>query len=401
MTRLARRLDGIDISGIRKAFETPLRGERGAEPPSPLHSGPIPPPTSPKGEINLALGQPDFDTPAHIKAAAARALEAGHTAYTPNAGIPELREAIAAKLKRENAVSVEPEQVLVTSGASEALHLALMALVNPGDEVLIPDPGFVSYAPLTRAAGGRPVGVPLRRDLTLDRGKLERAVTRKTRVIIVNSPANPTGAVERPEDLKALAELAEERSLMLISDEVYEAFIYEGEHASPARWAPDHVLTVNAASKTFAMTGWRLGFAAGPPEVIDGMLRLHCYQQACASSIAQHAALVAYTGPRDAVAEMRERFRRRRDSVLAALEGAGIPCPRPRGAFYAFPEVGDGDRFAAEAARRGVRVVPGSAFGPRGRMHVRISYAVAEEKLARGMEILTLMPRRGGRPGGA
>jgi aspartate aminotransferase len=373
MTRLARRLDRIDISGIRKAFE-----KRGSAPA--------------KEDINLALGQPDFDTPAHIKAAAARALEAGHTAYTPNAGIPELREAIAAKLKRENRVSVEPERVLVTAGASEALHLALMALVNPGDEVLIPDPGFVSYAPLTRAAGGRPVGVPLRGDLTLNREALEGAVTRKTRVVVVDSPANPTGAVEAPEDLKALAELAEERDLILISDEVYERFIYDGEHASPARWAPENVVTVNAASKTYAMTGWRLGFAAGPPEVVDGMLRLHCYIQACASSIAQHAALAAYTGPGDAVAEMRERFRKRRDFVLGALENAGIPCPRPRGAFYAFPEVGDGDAFSVEAAKREVRVVPGSAFGRRGKRHIRISYAVSEEKLERGMKILVEIP---------
>ncbi len=369
MPRLAKRLDRIDISGIRKAFE-----KKGVAPA--------------KEDINLALGQPDFDTPAHVKAAAARALEAGHTSYTPNAGIPELREAVAAKLRAENRISVKPERVLVTSGASEALHLALMALVNPGDEVLIPDPGFVSYAPLTRAAGGKPVGVPLRKDLTLDLGKLEKAITRKTRVIVVDSPANPTGAVELPGDLKALAGLAEERDLMLISDEAYEAFVYEGTHASPARWAPDNVVTVNAASKTFAMTGWRLGFAAGPPEVVDGMLRLHCYLQACASSVAQHAALAAYTGPRDAVAEMRERFRKRRDFVLRSLDGAGVPCPRPRGAFYAFPEIGDGDRFAAEAARRGVRVVPGSAFGRRGKRHIRISYAVAEEKLERGLEIL-------------
>lgn len=378
MARLARRLAHIDISGIRKAFERRPSAERGAQPR-----------VRRPEDINLALGQPDSDTPAHIKAAAARALEAGHTAYTPNAGLPELQEAIAAKLRRENRVSVAPEQVLVTSGASEALHLALMALVDPGDEVLIPDPGFVSYGPLTRAAGGRPVGVPLRRDMTLDPERVASRITRKTRAVVVNSPANPTGAVERPEDLKALAEMAERKRFMLISDEVYEAFVYEGEHASPARWAPDHVLTVNAASKSYAMTGWRLGFAAGPPEVVDGMLRLHCYAQACASSIAQHAALAAYAGPRDAVAGMRERFRRRRDLVVERLEAAGVPCPRPRGAFYAFPEVGpSGDRFAARLAERGVRVVPGSAFGPRGKRHIRISYAVAEERLARGLDVI-------------
>lgn len=379
MVRLAKRLDHIDISGIRKAFEKKGSAPRASE------------------DVNLALGQPDFDTPAHIKAAAVQALEAGHTAYTPNAGIPELREAIAAKLRRENRIRTRAEQVLVTSGASEALHLALMALVNPGDEVLIPDPGFVSYAPLTRAAGGRPIGVPLRKDLTLDLAQVERRINRRTRAIVVNSPANPTGAVERPEDLKTLAELARERDLVLVSDEVYEEFIYEGRHASPARWAPGHVVTVNAASKTHAMTGWRLGFAAGPPDVIDGMLRLHCYVQACASSVAQHAALAAYTGPRDAVVKMRERFRRRRDFVLNTLQGAGIPCPRPRGAFYAFPEVGDGDRFAAEAARRGVRVVPGSAFGARGRRHIRISYGVGEGVLERGLKTLTEVSRTGRR----
>ncbi len=220
------RVKSIDISGIRKMFE-------GAGP----------------GSINMGLGQPDFDTPVHIKKAAIEAINAGFTGYTPNLGIGELREALCRKFKQENNFNVAPDEVIVTSGASEGLHLALQALVDRGDEVLIPDPGFVSYMALARMAGGKVVGVPLGGELTLAPDAVNEAITPRTRAIIINSPSNPTGTVQKKKEIKALAEIADDKNITIISDEVYEHFIYEGEHVSPAQFS-DNVITVNAVSKT-------------------------------------------------------------------------------------------------------------------------------------------------------
>ncbi|MCE8425708.1 MAG: pyridoxal phosphate-dependent aminotransferase [Candidatus Methanoperedens sp.] len=357
------RARNIDISGIRKMFE-------GAG-----HNA-----------LNLGLGQPDFDTPQHIKDAAIDAINKGLTGYTMNLGFPELRQAICTKFERENKFNVSPDEVIVTSGASEALHLALQALVDKGDEVLIPDPGFVSYISLTKMAGGKVVGVPLGANLKMVPEKINERITDRTRVLIINSPSNPTGTVQTGKEIRELAEIAEDNDITIISDEVYEHFIYEGEHVSPAHFT-DNVITINAVSKTYAMTGWRLGYAAAPGDYIEQMLKIHQYIQACANSIAQKAAQAALEGPQDCVALMRDSFRKRRDITMEGLSSMGIKCVKPEGAFYAFPEVDDEDA-PQKLLKNGVIVAPGSAFGENGKGHIRISYAISEEKLRKALGIM-------------
>ncbi len=336
--------------------------------------------------INLGLGQPDFDTPEHIKNAAVDAINKGFTGYTANLGIPELREALCRKFEQENHFKVEPDEVIVTSGASEGLHLALAALVDKGDEVLIPDPGFVSYIALAKVSGANAVGVPLDEALTLKPETVNEYITSKTKVLILNSPSNPTGSVQKKNEVKALAELADDNGIKIISDEVYEHFIYEGEHVSPAQFS-DNVITINAVSKTYAMPGWRLGYAAAKKEYIEQMMKVHQYIQACACSISQKAALAAIEGPQDCVGMMRDSFRKRRDLLLLGLGRIGIRCIKPGGAFYAFPEVEDEDA-AAKLLKRGVIVVPGIAFGENGGGHIRISYATSEENLRKALDII-------------
>ncbi len=357
------RVKSLDISGIRKMFEG---------------TGP--------NAINLGLGQPDFDTPQHIKKAAIDAINEGFTGYTANLGMPELREALSKKFRQENNISIAPNEVIVTSGASEALHLALHALVDRGDEVLVPDPGFVSYSPLSKLAGGKVVGVPLGEKLTLTPDAVNERLTRKTRAIIINSPSNPTGTVQTREEIRGLAEIAEENDITIISDEVYEHFIYEGEHVSPAQFT-DNVITISAVSKTYAMTGWRIGYAAAHKDYIEQMLKVHQYIQACACSISQKAALAAIEGPQDCVREMRESFRVRRDILMEGLNSMGIKCVKPQGAFYAFPEVAD-EEAPSKLIKNGVIVTPGSAFGEKGKGHLRISYAASEENLREALGIM-------------
>jgi len=360
--KVSHRVKGIDISGIRKMFEA---------------AGPE--------AINLGLGQPDFDTPEHIKKAAIDAINQGFTSYTANLGIPELREAICDKLEREN--NFRPEEVIVTSGASEALHLALQTLIEEGDEVLVPDPGFVSYSALTRLAGGKVVGIPLGSRLTLEPSMVEEYITPKTKAIIINSPSNPTGGVQSRREIKTLAEIALDHKLALISDEVYEHFIYEGEHVSPACYN-ENIITVNAVSKTYAMTGWRLGYAAAPKKYIEEMLKVHQYIQACANSIAQKAAHAALTGPQESVALMREEFKKRRRILLEGLSSLGIRCVEPKGAFYAFPEIKNDIEASQRLLEKGVIVVPGTSFGTRGKDHIRISYAAPVEKIEKALKIM-------------
>ena len=366
--KFAHRIEDIDISGIRKAFETA--------------SGDF---------FNLGLGEPDFDTPAHVKEAAIRALNAGFTSYTSNKGIEELRAAICDKFKRDNDFSVSPEEIIVTSGASEALHIALLAVVERGDEVLIPNPGFVSFAPLTKLAEAKPVGVPLSESegFTMPSEAVKEKITPKTKAMIINSPANPTGAVESEENIKALVDIAHDHRITIISDEVYEHLIYDGlKHISPARFSDAGVITVNAVSKTYAMTGFRLGYLAAREEYVEQMLKIHQYIQACASSISQHAALAAISGPQDGVAEMRSEFKRRRDFAVDALHDMEMTFNTPKGAFYIFPRVGDEQEFVDTLKQRGVIVTPGSAFGTMGKNHVRISYAASFDDLKRAFAIM-------------
>jgi aspartate aminotransferase len=286
--------------------------------------------------------------------------------------------------RSENRIDCTAEEIMVTSGASEALYLIIAALVDRGEEVLIGDPSFLSYAELAKLVGGRPVSVPLDENLRLSPHAIEERITDKTRMIILNSPSNPTGSVQTEEQIRAIAEIAEDRDVAVLSDEVYEHFIYRGEHVSPARFS-DNVITVNAVSKTYAMTGWRLGYLAAKGCALEQLLKIHQYVQACASSISQAAALEAITGPQDCVAAMRDEFRARRDLLVRGFRENGVDMIEPEGAFYLFPRVGDGDAVAARLGNAGVIVVPGSAFGAGGAEHIRISYAAARSQLEEAM----------------
>ncbi|RLG36585.1 aspartate aminotransferase [Methanosarcinales archaeon] len=367
--KFAKRVSSIGISGIRRAFEG-LSGE---------------------DVINLGLGEPDFETPQHIIRAAERAMRAGHTKYTFNKGIHELRNAISEKLRRDNGIEVPDENIIVTAGASEGLHIAIHAIAESGDEVLVPDPGFVSFSALVRLADAKPVSVRPRGeyDMAMSVDDVQEKITKRTKAIIVNSPANPTGAVLSESDIKALAEIADDHNIVLISDEVYEYFVYDGyKHVSPARFS-DNVVTVNAVSKAYAMTGFRLGYVAvGSEEYVENMMKIHQYIQACASSVAQYAALAALTGPQDSVSRMRDEFNRRRMFVMHALRSMGLDFSIPRGAFYVFPRVDDENAFVDHALSKKVIVTPGSAFGDAGRNHVRISFAESMDRLKIAFERL-------------
>ena len=364
MPTFSDRVERISISGIREVFEA-----AGAD------------------AINLGLGQPDFPTPEHAKRAAIDAIEAGDTdAYTGNKGTPELREAIAAKHARDQGVDVSPDDVIATAGGSEALHLAMEAHVDAGQEVLIPDPGFVAYDALAKLAGGEPVPVPLRDDLTIDPAAIKERITDDTAAFVVNSPGNPTGTVSSEEDVREFARIAREHDVLCISDEVYEHFVFDGEHRSPIEFERDNVVVVNAASKAYSMTGWRLGWVTGASDRIERMLRAHQYVQAGASAPAQYAAEAALSGPQGVVEEMHAAYERRRDLVVDGLADAGLDCPTPQGAFYAMPRVPEG--FVDECIERGVVVVPGEAFGEHGAGHARISYAAGEDDLEAALSII-------------
>jgi len=354
----------IDISGIRKMFEA-----SGAE------------------TINLGLGQPDFDTPEHIKEAAIKAVQEGFTGYTENLGMLELREAIVEKFQQENNIYTAPGQVIVTAGASEALHIALQSIIEEGDEVLIPNPGFVSYSALTHIAEGRPKDLPLSENLTVSPETVAEQITPKTRAIIINSPGNPTGAVQTKDEIKGVCEVAEDHDLTIVSDEVYEHIIYEGEHISPSEYT-ENVITINATSKTYAMTGWRIGYATAPVDVIEQMAKIHQYIQACATSISQKAALAALTGPQDCVEEMRIEFLKRRNLLLKGFDEMGIKYLHPKGAFYAFPEVTNAEEMVQRFLHHGVITTPGTAFGSHGSGHIRFSYATSQKKIEQALMII-------------
>jgi aspartate aminotransferase len=381
MTEFAARVEQVSISGIREVFEA-----------------------ASEDAINLGIGQPDFPTPEHARRGAIEAIEAERTdAYTSNKGTRSLREAISAKYDRDYGIEVDPGDVIATSGGSEALHLALEAHVDPGEEVIFPDPGFVAYDALTRIAGGTPKPVGLRDDLSLDPATVEEAITDETAVFVVNSPANPTGAVQSENDMREFARIADEHDVLCLTDEVYEHIVFDGEHHSPLKYAQtDNVVTVSACSKTYSMTGWRLGWivvgAASPPSNrraegathtnrrIERMLRVHQYAQACASAPAQYAAEAALTGPQEPVEEMVSAFEERRDVVVDGLEDAGLEVPTPSGAFYVMPKVPKG--WCEEVLERDVVVVPGEAFGANGEGYARLSYATGMEELKEALEII-------------
>lgn len=350
--------------------------------------------------LAFAAGQPDFDTAEPIKQAAARALSAGDTKYPPPAGKPELRQAVCAYLSQWCGLAYEPRQVCITPGAKDALALAFAALLDPGDEVLVPVPYWVSYPEQVRLFDGRPVFIEPRADgsLRLDPQALEAACTPRTRVLVLNSPCNPSGVVYRRDELEAIAEVVRRRDLFVISDEIYHRLVYEGaEFVSFAALdgMAGRTLTVNGVSKSFAMTGWRLGFAAGEQPVIDAMVRLQGQTTGGPASFVQTAAIEALTGDQSAVEQMREAYQRRRRLMCDGLRALpGVQCREPGGAFYVFADVrgtfnrlgvSDADGFAFKLLDEAhVAVVSGSAFGMP--THVRLSFACSDEQIIAGLE---------------
>ncbi len=361
--------------------------------------------------INLGIGQPDFPTPRHIVEAAHQALDAGYTRYAPALGLPELREAIARKIWRENGFQVDPDQeVIVTTGAVEGLLLALMAFLDPGDEVLVPDPGYTNYEGLVRVVSGVPVRVPAPEENGFQPAPedVEKAITRRTKVLILNSPANPTGATLDRTALQRMAEIAVRHNLFVISDEAYEKFVYEGfEHVSVAAFPgmKERTASVYTLSKTYAMTGWRVGFVVGGAEIIQHLHRMQEVVVSCVATFVQKAAVAALDGPQDCVRQMVAEYEVRRRFIVEALnEMEGVRCLSPLGAFYVFPNISAFGRPSEEVAvalarENKVVCVPGTAFGPRGEGYLRISYAAPLPVLAQGVERiregLAALARRG------
>ena len=359
-----------------------------------------------KDVIALAAGEPDFDTPAHIVAAAKEALDAGFTRYTPASGTPELRAAWAEQIGKKRGVSYEADQLIVTAGGKQAVFNAVYALAGPGDEVIVPAPYWVSYTEMVKAVGATPVVVDTlaEEDFKLDPRELQNAITGRTRLLILNSPSNPTGSVYARAELEALAEVLVEKQVPVLSDEVYDELVYGEPFTSIVSLRPEMVdltVIVCAASKTYAMTGWRIGCAVGPAAVIAAAGRLQSHSTSNANSVAQMAALAAITGDQSTFEVMRQEFDRRRQYMSERLNAMpGIVCPEPRGAFYAFPRVSayfgkslDGPPIAGSLdfcdlalERANLALVPGVAFG--NDAHVRLSYAISMAQIEEAMNRL-------------
>lgn len=343
--------------------------------------------------INLAIGEPDFKTPGHIVEAACKAARDGVTHYTANAGEIRLREAISAKLAKENGISVNPQdEVIITVGAMEALALAMLAVLEEGDEVILADPSYPNYLAQVILAGGVPVMVPVgsKEGFMLSSEHIKENLSSRTKAVILNTPCNPTGTILRAAEMEDIARLVLSKGLIVFSDEVYEKLMYDGRsHLSIGSLdgLKEHTVTFNSFSKTYAMTGWRVGYAAGPRDIIQGMIKLQEHVAACASSVSQAAALAAIQGPEGSVREMVRRYQIRRDLLVDGLSAIpGIACERPPATFYLFASIkpisGDSLRFAGDlivGAR--VAVTPGVAFGRNGEGYIRICFANSEESL--------------------
>lgn len=344
-----------------------------------------------KGIISLGVGEPDFVTPWHVREACIFALEQGYTNYTPNSGLPELRREIVRYVAESYGVEYRPDcEVLVTVGVSEALDLALRAVVAPGDEVLIPEPCYVSYQPCTVLAGGVPVPVPsgIEQGFQARAEALARAITPRTKVLLLCFPNNPTGAVLPRRELEAIARLCQAHDLIVISDEIYAELTYEGEHTSIAALPGmrDRTIFLTGFSKAFAMTGWRIGYALGHADFIGAMTKIHQYTMLCAPVTAQMAALEALRNGREEMRRMVREFSYRRRLVVKAFADMGLPCFNPGGAFYAFPDIRSTGLSSEEFTERLIKeekvaVVPGNAFGACGEGFVRCSYAASVDEL--------------------
>ncbi len=376
-----KRAASLQPSGIRKFFDIVQKME---------------------GAVSLGVGEPDFVTPWDVRDAAIRSLQRGYTQYTGNRGLPELRSLISRYLAERFSVNYPPERTIVTVGASEAIDLALRAVCDDGDEILIPEPSYVSYAPAVTLAGGTPVAVKCvaANDFILTPDLLEKAITSKTKAVIIAYPNNPTGAVMTKEQLEALVPVIEKHDLLVISDEIYAELTYIGRHVSIASLGnmAERTVLINGFSKAFAMTGWRVGFVCAPAEIDAAMLKIHQYTILCAPQMSQRAAVAALKNGFDdgfaTVEEMREEYGRRGRFLVNAFNSLGLKCFRPKGAFYVFPSVEstglDGESFANGLLEKyKVAVVPGSAFGSAGKNFVRCSYATSMQQLTVAIERIT------------
>ena len=363
---IADRMRHIESSGIRKVFELAR---------------------SLKDPVNLSIGQPDFDVPEPIKAAAHAAIDHGANTYTVTQGIPELRAKIHAEVRSH--YPNDDREVFITSGTSGGLVLALCCTVNPGDEVVVFDPYFVMYPHLVTLAGGATTYVNTYPDFSVDVDRLRAALTPRTKVILLNSPSNPTGRVFSRETVRDVAKLAQERGILLISDEIYRVFCYDGPFTSAAEFNP-HVLVLDGFSKTYGMTGWRLGFAHGPRRLIEEMTKLQQFSFVCAPSMVQHAGVAALDYD---VSGFVAAYRQKRDRIYDGIRD-NYELPKPEGAFYLFPKAprGTGTEFVAEAIRNQLLCIPGAVFS-RQDTHFRLSYAADDRTLDRGIEILNRLAR--------
>ncbi len=343
--------------------------------------------------VSFSMGEPDFTTPSNIIDAACDSLHQGFTHYTPSTGIPELRKAVADYTKKNDCVPCEASNVLITP-AKQAIFLTCLAYIDPGDEVILPDPSWVSYEACVRLAGGVPVYIPTRfeDEFVINPALIEAAVTPRTKMIILNTPTNPTGCIIPKDVLKQIADIAMRNGIKVMSDEIYSAIVYEGQHTSIASFPGmfDNTIIISGLSKTFAMTGWRLGWAIAPEEDIKNINKLQSHSISCAVSFVQQAAVEALTGPQDSKIEMVKAFRSRRDLALDLIrEIPGMECITPKGAFYLFPKYNKdipSAKMAEILLKEGhVAVTPGTAFGPCGEGFFRISYAASEDQIREGI----------------
>jgi aminotransferase len=375
-SRIADHVRNIPRSGIRDFFEIVQ---------------------SMKDVISLGIGEPDFVTPWHIREAAIYSLEKGRTGYTSNLGSPKLRRAISTYVAKHFSVEYNPhDEIIVTVGVSEAIDIALRALLNPGDEVLYHEPCYVSYSPSILLAGGVPVPVATRGEdeFSLKASDLEKAVTKKTRILMLNFPTNPTGAVMPLVELKKIAAFAVKHDLVVLTDEIYSELTYdETPHHSIAALPgmKERTVFLHGFSKAFAMTGWRIGYACGPADIIEAMMKIHQYSMLCAPIMAQEAAFEALERGARSMERMKEEYRLRRNFIVSSLNDAGIPCHLPKGAFYIFPDIRatgmTSRKFSLKLLEsKHVAVVPGTAFGPSGEGFVRCSYATAMDQIKVAVE---------------
>ncbi len=382
MFKAASRMEALPFSEIRVMMEKATRMQKNGE-----------------DVIHMEIGRPDFDTPEVIKQAANRALANGNVFYTSNYGTPELRQAIADKLKRDNNVDYKAEEILVTIGVGEGTYAAVAAFTEPGDEILVPDPVWLNYIHVPHFFGAVPVSYKLREenDYQIDLDEIEGLITEKTKMLVINTPGNPTGVVQSMATLERLAEIAKKHDLIVVSDEIYEKLVYgEAKHISIAALPgmKERTITLNGFSKCYSMTGWRLGYVAAPVEFIKAMVRVHAYINTCAPSFVQEAGITALEQAEPDVQEMVKEYQRRRDYIVSAINAIdGLSCKTPGGAFYIFVNIKRLGKTSAEMAdylleNAKIAAVPGSAFGPQGEGYIRLSYACSYERIVEAMERL-------------